>query len=744
MSAGRSLPGVCWGQVAIRNPAVRNRFIPKGQILVMKNRKIWIRLALIYIFAQILSLAISYNNMWTGAFLQEHGRKYLVLIILVSAIISAIYLLILEKSSFKTVYSLAIVWLLPALFSFVSIWKNSWRINGEKNGIYILYAFLLFFNLSVFYCIASWIISSKEKKAALWSSLALWFKKNFWIIGVLLIVIVSRLPYLNSLPLWDAGEYFEDLSEGLNYFRYDSFKSIIECFSICNHPSLFFALVYIIGQMIVENSLFMVGITTLIVTCIAICAFYSLVKKMARVSEFKAAFITLIMSFTPVFFGTFGYFGVDYFLGCAFVLLIWACVFDHPILCGLFALACFQSKETGIVIVAALVLGMIINTLLKNKGFDKIRALYRDARLWAILLSTIVQLAYYAYVGMGKWSDGFVTEGSFWDGTGYNTWSFKPSYILLKIEQLYLLNFNWIISAAIIIAAIILLVRYFKGRKGKSNQVAEIRGNQDISVIPLVTAIIGYFLFSALYVTASLPRYNVLNDFMLVLLATVLVRRVLRKSAFKKKENYRRANVISACMTAGIGVLMGVECFITIDPVSKCMFTNLTTGSQTILYTEKQFVYLTDALIYNTQYQYINAAVDKILAEVDYSPSKMNIAVDYFFGSQTCGNSDAYVYNWDNLNKKRTFKNTDYTESMRDNDISCRNITWNEETASYQCGGIDLMENAVYIIDPRFFTESNTKEVMIERAEQFYDLGEEEVVEVFGGKLYYYRASLKS
>jgi len=537
--------------------------------------------------------------------------------------------------------------------------------------------------------------------------------ENKEILLVLLIVIASRLPFLNTLPRWDSAEYYYRLTKGLENCDFSSFASFQKNFALCGHPTLAFSAIYLIGEMMWPGHVIMVHSISLILTVIAFWCIYKILKKvLKKASNKEAAIYTFVVSFAPLVYSSFSYFTPDYAMAIFVIYVLCACVYNRPLLAGFFSMICFQTKETGIVLIGGFSLGILIHYVKKfsmERFADKsiVLEMLKDARLYFILAAAVIQLLYNKFIGgVSQWTQNQnETPGLRWDNHGMNCLGLNPEYILVKLKQQFVLNFNWLV--VLLIFAGYLYFRLHNHRKMRLN----------LKYVEIIAAFWSYVAFSCIYITASLARYNVVGDILLYLILFGVLHR-----AFEGRS--------SIVVSVGVAALLLTESFLTIDPVSLQTFLRLNLGNTDILYVgdTSNALYYGDYMVYNTQYLMVNRALDKILREVDYSPETMDVLVSDANGACITGNSAVFMYQWDEKNQKRVFYKNGNTTQMPEA-IEVRRLFQEH-----------LQDQAVLIYLP--YNTDVSKEDMLELAGKYYDVGEEQTFWTLQGCVYYYTLTL--
>lgn len=613
-----------------------------------------------------------------------------------------------EKNFFKELLSeLAIMGIIPLLFV-INLLLFNWKNTVLNSNNYVIFLGILIFAASaeVLYILTHISgINTKRFKAFV-------EKHKIMLIGLVIICVV-RLPYLNTLPRWDSGEYYYRLTEGLKNCTFDSFIDFQKNFALCGHPTLIFSIIYLIGELVFPGEVIGVNLVSLVLTLIAFwCIYRILLKVLRRTTYGNAAVFTIVLSFAPLVYSSFSYFTPDYSMALFIIYVIYACTYNRPLIAGFFSMACFQTKETGVVLIGGYVLGILIHHKFKygykGSGKNYIGEILKDARLYFIFVAAVIQFFYNKFIGgVSQWTQNANEQaGLRWDNNGSNCLGFNIDYIAIKLKQQFLLNFNWVVVLIIVGGFIFFLCK--NGKKIRLN----------LKYIELVSAFICYVAFSCIYITASLARYNVAGDILLYMLMFGVINRIT--------DNYKQAYTSIA-----LGVLVCIQCFITIDPVTRAVFLKLNLGDTAIMYvgdTTKEMIY-GDYLVYNTQYIMVDNSIDSILKKTGYNPQEYDAVVSDINGACITGNSAVFLYNWDVKKQKRVFYENEDTIAMPET-IQVRSLS-----------DYELKDNAVLIYFP--YNGNVTKEEMLDTAGKYYDIGPEQKLQTLQGSVYYYEMTLR-
>ncbi|MDE7240237.1 MAG: hypothetical protein K2N41_11100, partial [Lachnospiraceae bacterium] len=195
-----------------------------------------------------------------------------------------------------------------------------------------------------------------------------------------------------------------------------------------------------------------------------------------------------------------------------------------------------------------------------------------------------------------------------WGGTG--GFALDMKYVTEKLKVLYLFNFNWIFVLLALLLGVFLFARggisrngFWLFLSGKSRNV--------FWLFPLLSAQMGFTVFSCLFVTVNHARYSNIIPMCLYLTADVFV---LELSDDIKMTRMRFLPVVPAVLSA----LLLTACYRTIDPVSKYAFDTFPIGDGTMISTGSVNTVPGDAMIYNKQTLWLEKALWEALAVVDF------------------------------------------------------------------------------------------------------------------------------
>ena len=553
-------------------------------------------------------------------------------------------------------------------------------------------------------------------------------------IFLLFVLLLLRLPFLNILPRWDSGEYYYRFANAVKTFQYTGMKEYIKLFALCGHPTLAFCFVYMIGDLIAPGHIIGVSLISLGLTVVGMCCVYRILLKICRgITPAKAAIFTFILSMAPLLYSTNMYFNPDYAMAIFFIFVVYGYVYHKPFLTAVSSLLCFQTKETGLVLVGGYVLGVFVQHYRNRENVPFLHGLLTDLRLYCTLTAAGIQFLYNRFIGgLSNWSQSAEeAPGLKWNNTGSNCLGFNLNYISVKLKQQFILNFNWVIVLIILICLILLFITKLKamekGKRYKKDEAGDIYG--------IVVAFIAFVAFSCLYITAPIARYNVAGDVLLYLIMFY----VLSLTMYRYR-SYRITNVpyIGYASAALLFIMLAVQCFITIDPLTRSSFLKLDAGNTDFYFVGNQKsengIYYGDYLIYNTQFTYIDRAYNQLLKDSDFDPDTCDIILASNNGAFMEGNTSIYSLNWDSKTKKRVFYQNKNTTEMNGS-YQASDIATGKVSRSI------LKKNAILVCNPYWIDVDAEEEA--DSLSRYYNVSEQKVAKTMQGSIYYYELTKK-
>ncbi|MBA4686413.1 MAG: hypothetical protein H2184_04605 [Candidatus Galacturonibacter soehngenii] len=610
---------------------------------------------------------------------------------------------------------------LSAVFSGITIKEDDKR-------VYIL---LLISGIWICYVINHFIPHCKQDWEKKLKETFLYLKENIEIFMVLTIAVLMRIGMLDNMQRWDGGEYYWALGKACENFDF-TFSSFMN-FVLAEHPTLGFATLMAIGEFQNPRGIVGVMVINLSITLIAIYCIYRMFRGYwCNMSKIGASLSAFVCSVLPLFLGTFSYFNPDYVLAIFVIFLMYSEYKKQYILFGFWACMICMTKETGLIVVAGYVGWRALIYFVKAEGKlrSRVKSCFND-RINIASLAPIFMYIVYSLIrgGLFTWSQNAdATSSNFrWSNTDINCFGFQPTYILLKFKQLFLMNFSWLFYSVIIVSSIIVIYKYKKVQGMKMELKAE-------AFYGFTGVAMAYLLFSNVFVTAALYRYNVIW----VLFTGIFCCAIFREAV----KGYKEVIYISGLLLLGVcGIL---QSFLCIDPVSIAILPTLNAGNNKLLFASN-LKYYGDTLVYNYQYTGLNDVYEHMLTDMQYDKDKRIILNDYEWaaGSQIGGNYGFYKIYWDKEKKQSSMQRTESTVEISTQSID--DFVVEREFPKISGPSNTDLKNApseiIYSYLPMLEEDSADT---LSKLEEYYDIGKVHSYTTFYNRINYYRLIKKN
>ena len=541
---------------------------------------------------------------------------------------------------------------------------------------------------------------------------------------VVIAAILCRLPMFTHMQRWDGAIYYAAIMRACSNFDF-TVQSVWNGFRLAGHYTLGYAFFMAIGEFLMPGQVTGVLFITLIMTVAALVCIYRLLRYFwCRMPEIHAAAVTVIVSVVPIFWGLFTNINIDYFLLIFFVYLVYAEYKGWNIMRFFWLMAVMLTKETGMVIIAGYSVAYVFKLWKQTPGRsvrDKLFQVLHDSFVKSILLCFIIFCVYVVKQGslfdwMGFKSNNIfaLPESVVQAAQGKNAFLYMIPSIGHKIVQICTFNFTWIPVTVIIVC---MCRRLFV--RGNDKKISK-------SLITTVGALIVFLLFSifsTFWIPSVLGRYIIFSTVLLWILAFILLYETF-PLCLESGKTY--------CAVGAITLLLLIQNFYYIDPVSNLLFDSLDSGRGKILSAEVNYSNYGDTFVNNYRYRYIDQIIDKMLADAEYHPG-MQIIIPYERDYVYVTDNGAYSINWNTKKRKRTMLSAGenpYVAPMQQ--ILLEQIMNND-------GGGLAEEAIVYFVPYIEFDE----EGCIEKLRNYYQVGERREISNWGGSIVYYALKRK-
>lgn len=482
------------------------------------------------------------------------------------------------------------------------------------------------------------------------------FFKNCETWGLLFVVLLFALLSIQDFGFWFKGDslvYYNAIIKGKN--QWDFTLNTLSAFLMGGHTAYSYSFFLSIGEYLWHNDGNGIRLMNILLSEATIVCFYAIIYKLfPNFGKVQKTLFTFCFAFEPLLFGISYLVSSDFPLLCFFVFFVFAYVYDLKIIQWLSVLALCFSKEIGIIIVFGFYLGECIyyasQKKKKNWLIQAIKECFRGKRIFRYLgvFFYIVPMLLLSEGWMKNLRELFSKESS--SGVSLPNRITKWHYYFYKAEELFIMNFMWIIVLAGVILFIYKLVQHIRKRNVKMKLL-----NSPV-ILPLLISWIMFIFVSMFYFTYVHYRYVQLNLFFMILFLGVL-------GTVIKKEKLRTA------FFGVVAILFLCQDYVMIDPVTYCLFPKFDAGNQQVVSTRRYFYegktigfleddsftiakhYLHEGLDYNRQQFGLQNVLEQALSRIDYSSKKL-IVLDNFGGWlendcwQLFGDNRADCYYW--------------------------------------------------------------------------------------------------
>lgn len=561
-------------------------------------------------------------------------------------------------------------------------------------------------------CMTGWIWTGKKKfRRFLCEKQKTRAKKRKWQRGcffVLFYTLIIRLPQFGDIPRFDGLAYYNMLTEACQNYDF-TLIGFLNGFRLAAHPTQGYMGILAIGKFLDPDGYTGIMLVNLILALFTSYCVFRILKRIIKGASWKSVTaISILITSVPSYLGTFSYMNPDMGLIYFFLMAVYCMIFSRYILLLFSLLLLALTKEIGMAMAAAYLTGMVQWLMWEKrqiirKGITKRRLFY--AGFAGIILLLVAVAGIYIVLGGTIWN--YQRE----EIAYFGTIGFHPEFIAFKLKEFFLLNFNWI-AVLLIIAGLLYLAGKRKELRLDNLEKMVICG------IMLSYAVVA--VFYSLYVNFPHPRYTIILDVIIWMAAAG----ISGKAAMVLIKEKRWKDVIYCRIALGGCILLMIQSYLTIDPISILSFPHYPTGAGWLLDIYTEFIGWTgggDSTVYNNQYRYLARAYDFILRDVKYS-EKMDVIM---FG----GLDELDDPFWDMRKQRRTFEENNDTvviSSIPGGDL--------EKTD-------EKKDEAVFLRVSAFGGE---REWEIECVEEYYDLVYNGVVYIPGGGIVeYWKCSLK-
>lgn len=589
----------------------------------------------------------------------------------------------------------------------------------------------------------------ESKRGPLRAAVAEGVKRERWILLALAAAALPRLFMFTGLQRWDGGDYYSKLAWACERFLFN-WGSYWERFRLNGHWALGSSLFLSLGEFLnpygVKGALAVqLGLSLAAVACL-----YGLLRRwIGGLGRARAAAAAFLISCTPLFLGTFNYINMDYLLAVFFIFMLYAEAKQEYVLMAFWAVMLTQSKETGLFVAAGYLAARLLAGFALRRGRlgERLTGTLCERGNWAAFFTGLTVLFNLYLLGsFGEWAGDMTGIQVSVDRTNY--FGLDAGFALHKLKQIFVLNFAWVCVLLLLLCFLWRMAR----RLGKTGAPAGARAGSPaepqkdavylrrLQYAGIAGGLGAFLIFSCLYITSNLYRYDVIAVLALSVLAAAVYLKTFPKAA-------KGAAGVGHAAAGGIFLLLFLaQSFFDVDPVSNLAFRTLDIGGIPKNLSNYQSDYYGDGLVNNFQYMWLDDLFDKMLADCGFdADTAVILAGRQYSGTQVNGNGEKYAFAWDPVKQRRVMANT---QKLMDGElpglVEIRTETtgnlfgrfpWKYRKTDAAAALEQLPEKAVVFFLPYF---KEDEELQLENLKAFYYIGERRIAKNLYGQIAFY------
>ncbi len=457
----------------------------------------------------------------------------------------------------------------------------------------------------------------------------------FW--AVLGLYALLQFLDLNVSPIWDAGLYYGSLLQAVESFEY-TLPSFLASFSAQSHPTQALILLYAPGQYLFCGSPAALNTTTLLLGGAVLCAFYRVMQRLFGHNSLRAVLASALFAFMPQIFAFANGIAPDYGVMAGLVFLWYAFLYKRRVLTVAAALLVLFSKETGLIVYGGFGLGVILCDILPKAITKRSFGAFclGCLRRWYLLLPFALFFANTLFGTAGLLAkpsriNTLIQGGSASGGARLGSLHFSPKHALTVLNQLFVLNFNWVLTLLALAGFV-----YWLAHGARRQGVQPIKHLLNRATGPegwglLAVSVLPYLAFSLVYYDFPLLRYN------LSTLAALPAFGVAAMAALPLA-----APALRRALPAGLLALYLSAIYFTWDPASLFAFPYGHSMGHTRLIditNHTDFPFVCERHVYNRQYLNYSRLMDDIIADNGTKTPYVSYGIDPF-AMQFFGNNE--------------------------------------------------------------------------------------------------------
>lgn len=433
----------------------------------------------------------------------------------------------------------------------------------------------------------------------------------------IIFAFILNLECFNMWPHWDTFSYYFGL-EAVS--AKNIFCSGPDGLIVCSHAAVSYALWSFLFRSIPGithvNALYL---SNMVLIAIDFFLFFLVFRHLFPGKSFvRYTLSATAATVAPWIFGTAYALNADHLTATGALLLLYAVFSENYMLSVLAVFVLCGAREIGGGVAAAVIFLQMVYSLYKRKE-DKTAKFHWMYYLMCLGIGVM-------WLGQTLVSSNWVgangsTVDPYWramDGSGWNRFGVYWPYITDVLRQTFLVNFRWFFCGLILASLIKLVFKHFLKKEKTVFFISRY----------LYVVIAGALFISAAeqcsFITFIQPRYYSMSNAFLSLLAISSIQYLV--------EGVRWEKVISSCATCGLAVVLLIESYTTIDPVTTALYFTMKTGKSVVAAAPQREINsepsFGESCTYNRQELYYLKAMDEVYSQIDsYSDGFKNATV---------------------------------------------------------------------------------------------------------------------
>jgi len=422
------------------------------------------------------------------------------------------------------------------------------------------------------------------------------------LLTVIFLFLCAILPLMTVAPAWDSASFYICITNATGtHFHLHNFRC-------ANHASVLYFLLLGITQYIDYGNVRLVYFINILIAIGGAVGMYGILQRRNdQLRETERGLLAALFLAAPVFFAHVIHINLDMAMTCFFVIFLSFLLHRRWWLAGFFAGMMVFTKETGMALYAATI---VLFSIIVLPPFLRSQKWHRTlGQITPLLIPGLGIALYFLWLRLEGWS-------VLWNATE------KPMMInpflipindrifRLYLGNIFIVNFQWIITTVIAIALIIGTIRWRRNRSSVMGKPATASANRErlflifvaIATVYITTLVRPWSM--ARYVLAAYPVLLIVFSFAL----TSLWRNWIVRSL-----------ILSVILIAFV-----MSNLRTIDPVSKAFYGTFPFGTHAILQIDARPVaesFKRDEMIYNLEYIEIEHLYSDAMAALRPSPT---------------------------------------------------------------------------------------------------------------------------